>query len=361
MLLVAPDTIGLERRHLEAAVAQLERFDAVFGPARDGGFYLLGLRRPLGDVLAGIVLSTDTARADAEAALSAAGFSVATLDDDLDDCDDEAGLQALLALDPPGTAASLLATMSANRPRHAVITGGSSGIGLALARRLAGRGTIVTLIGRDAERLAGAARQVGPLARTLICDVADRDAVRDAAARIGSVDLVVANAGISGRADVLASGDELDREVMATNHHGTVDLVTSLWPALKRSGAGQVVIVSSVAGTVPLPAVAPYMAAKHAQLAWARALVPRAREDGVRVLIVNPGPVETPGFPQAQLLGHPIARRLVIKPEACAAAIMRGLDANAREIYVPPAWRVVALAGGIAPNGLARLVTRFWS
>ena len=49
-----------------------------------------------------------------------------------------------------------------------------------------------------------------------------------------------------------------------------------------------------------------------------------------------------------------------LAPEACAAAIMRGLDANAREIYVPPAWRVVALAGGIAPNGLARLVTRFW-
>ena len=244
----------------------------------------------------------------------------------------------------------------------AVITGGSSGIGLALARRLAARQWRLALVARGADRLEAAAISL-PVATSIhVCDVGDPGAVLALGAELlelgeGRIDMLVCNAGIPGRCGALDVDPAVARRVMDINYHGMVGLTRALWPGLV-AAKGRVVNVCSVAGTVALARSAPYAASKHAALAWSRALGAAAPAEGVRVLTVSPGPVATAGFPQAKLLAHPIARHFVVTDEACAAAIVRGLEHRKREIFVPQYWRLAGIAQAIAPQTIARLAAR---
>jgi short-subunit dehydrogenase len=244
----------------------------------------------------------------------------------------------------------------------AVITGGSSGIGLALARRLALRHWRLALVARGVERLEAAAISLPVETSVHVCDVGDPDAVRGLAAELlelgaGRIDLLACNAGIPGRSGALDVDPAVARQVMDINYHGMVGLTRALWPGLV-TARGRVVNVCSVAGTVALARSAPYAASKHAALAWSRALAAVAPTEGVRVLTVNPGPVTTAGFPQSKLLAHPIGRRLVVSDEACASAIIHGLENRRREIFVPQWWRLAGVAQAIAPATMARLAAR---
>jgi short-subunit dehydrogenase len=244
----------------------------------------------------------------------------------------------------------------------AVITGGSSGIGLALAHRLARRQWRLALVARGEERLQAAAASLPVETTAHVCDVGDPEAVLALAAELtalggGRIDLLVCNAGIPGRSGALDVDPAVARHVMDVNYAGMVGITRALWPALT-AARGRVVNVCSVAGTVALARAAPYAASKHAALAWSRALAAAAPADGVRVLTVNPGPVPTPGFPQADLLAHPLARRLVVSEEACAAAIIRGLEKRRREIFVPEWWRLAGVLQALAPSATARAAAR---
>src|SRR5262249_52071320 len=169
----------------------------------------------------------------------------------------------------------------------------------------------------------------------------------------GRIDLLVCNAGIPGRSGALDVEPAVARSVMDVNYHGMVGLTRALWPALV-AARGRGVDVCSVAGTGALARSAPYSASKHAALAWSRALAAAAPAAGVRVLTVNPGPVPTPGFPQADLLAHRLGRRFVVSDEDCAAAIVRGLERRRTEIFVPEWWRFAGVLQAIAPTTFAR-------
>jgi short-subunit dehydrogenase len=247
----------------------------------------------------------------------------------------------------------------------AVITGGSSGIGLALARRLAARGWRLALLARHQQRLAAAVDELGGSARDIaghVCDVAEPGAIEALAVRmleaVGGVDLVVANAGIPGRIDAVATGREEAAAVSAVNYLGLVATVHAFWPGLVANG-GRVVGVVSVAGTVATPRGAPYAASKHAALAYMRALGAAAPRHGVGVLVANPGPVATPGFPQTRVLERRLARRVVISDDRCADGILRALDDGRREVFLPGWWRAAALLQAAFPGTVARAAGRF--
>lgn len=247
--------------------------------------------------------------------------------------------------------------------RCALITGGGSGIGLALATRLVGEGMRVVLVGRDRARLDAACAALGDRACGEVLDVADPDAVvefaRAFAAREPRLDLLVCNAGRAGRQGARETTPAQARAIMAVNFHGVVDVTRALWPMLVASG-GAVVNVVSVAGAVAAAYDAPYTASKHAALGWSRALAATAARDGVRVLTVNPGPVVTPGFRQRDLLAHPLARHLVISDTRCADAIVRALARGSREIFVPGYWRLAAIVQAALPGPLAKMAVRVW-
>jgi NADP-dependent 3-hydroxy acid dehydrogenase YdfG len=179
-----------------------------------------------------------------------------------------------------------------------LITGGSSGIGAAAARRLLGQGHRVAVTGRDRDRLAGFARSLNDPAEllTIAGDAADHESVRAAVAAtveaFGRLDAVVANAGFATHDDI-ADGDPAGwREMVLTNVLGPALLINAALPALRRT-RGRIVLVGSVAGVVHTPGNV-YGATKWAVTGLAENTRRLVTADGVGVTLVAPGRVETP-------------------------------------------------------------------
>ena len=226
--------------------------------------------------------------------------------------------------------------------RVAVVTGASSGIGAALVRRLQRDGWLVVGISR---RPSEADEQE----ETDVGDRADLDAAAERIrARHPQVDLLVCNAGVAARANYLDGNAEAIERVMRVNYFGAVWTVLAFLPALGRGS--HVVNVVSVAGTV---AGGPYSASKHAQLAFSRSLVRELGSRGVHAHTVNPGFVETEGFPQRGRFGP--LERLVATPELVADRIVDAVEHDRREIYVPRWYRPAAWAQALFPGLVAGL------
>ena len=244
--------------------------------------------------------------------------------------------------------------------RVAVVTGGSSGIGAAIARALAARGWRCVLVARRREPLEEVAREVD--GEVELCDVSDREQVERAAAAIvkrhPAVGLLVNNAGIPARHDFMRADPELIETVLRTNYLGGVWCLRAFLPALERARPAHVVNIVSVAGMVALVPAGPYSAAKHAQLAFSRAATAQLRPRGIHVHTVSPGFVETEGFPQAALLRNRRMRRLVIGPERIAEHVLEVIERDRAETVVPGWYRVAPLVQAFAPGLVARLLAR---
>jgi uncharacterized protein len=248
--------------------------------------------------------------------------------------------------------------MSAEQ-RIAVVTGASTGIGEAIARALARRGWRCVLLARREAQLRAVADELD--AEWELCDVSDREQVDAVAARVRErhprLALLVNNAGIPGRTGFLDLEPERIEQVIRTNYLGSVWCLRAYAPALEANGRSDVVNIVSVAGTVGLADAGPYSASKHAQLAFSRAVTSEVASRGIRVHTVNPGFVETEGFPQRTVLPrylHP----LLIDPPDVAEHVMRVLERNRRETFVPVIYRVVPLAQLLVPGLVARVQTR---
>jgi NAD(P)-dependent dehydrogenase (short-subunit alcohol dehydrogenase family) len=234
--------------------------------------------------------------------------------------------------------------------RIAVVTGASSGIGAALCRALTTQGWHVVGLSR---------RPAPDAAEHEECDVADRESAEAAAARVLArhprIDLLVNNAGVGMRAGFLTADlDDVER-VMRTNYLGSVWMLRAFLPGLEWGGS--VVNVVSVAGTV---AVGPYSASKHAQLGFSRSVAVELAPRGVSVHTVNPGFVETPGFPQRARFRHGLYR-LVAKPELIVERILDAIEHGKPEILAPRWYRPIVWAQAIAPGVFARARSRVGS
>ena len=179
------------------------------------------------------------------------------------------------------------------QPRAALVTGCSSGIGAATARSLAAAGYRVYATARDAESLRGL-EDVVPLA----LDVTDEESMKSAVARIveahGYVDVLVNYAGyaLAGAAED-APIDQV-RHQFEVNLFGLVRLTQLVLPGMRERSAGTIVNVSSIFGRLTVPGGAFYAASKHALEAYSEALRLEVAPFGVRVVMVEPGPVKTP-------------------------------------------------------------------
>jgi uncharacterized protein len=241
----------------------------------------------------------------------------------------------------------------------AVVTGGSSGIGAAVARALRGRGWDCVLLARGEERLRRLAEELG--AEWELCDIGDREAVERVAgavvARHERVSLLVNNAGIPGRGTFLRATAEKIEEVTRTNYLGGVWCLRAFLPALEAAAPSDVVNVVSVAGTVAAGSGGPYTSSKHAQLAFSRSVAAELRPRGVRVHTILPGFVETEGFPQRTRFGARLST-VVVEPELVAERVLAALDRDRREVFVPRWYRIAPLAQALAPGLVARVASR---
>jgi uncharacterized protein len=244
--------------------------------------------------------------------------------------------------------------------RVAVVTGGSSGIGAALARKLGSRGWRCVLVARHEQRLRDVAAAID--GEWELCDVGDREQVERVAAAVRGrhprLSLLVNSAGIPGRRNFVDLEPERIEEVLRTNYLGSVWCLRAFLPALEAGAPSDVVNIVSVAGTVAFPPSGPYSASKHAQLAFSRATAAQLRPRGIRVHTINPGFVETEGFPQQSVLRSPLMRRLVIAPEQVADHVLRAIERDRAESFVPGWYRAVAIAQAAAPSLLGRVLAR---
>ncbi len=184
-----------------------------------------------------------------------------------------------------------------------LITGASSGIGSATARRAAEAGYRVALAARSRERLSELARELGGSERALAldCDVTEWDQqqamVQETLTRFGRVDVAFANAGFGGARSFLAESPEQWRSMVLTNVYGAALTIRATLPALKEF-RGHLLLTGSVAGRRALPGSL-YSATKFAVTAMGEAARQELNGTGVRVTLVEPGMTDTPFFSQS--------------------------------------------------------------
>jgi NAD(P)-dependent dehydrogenase (short-subunit alcohol dehydrogenase family) len=192
----------------------------------------------------------------------------------------------------------------------ALVTGGSRGLGLLVARELLREGAVVVACGRDADTLGWARRRLaddGLHLQTAQCDVTDRDAVRalvaDVTTRHGRVDVVVNVAGEIEVGPFAVLGPESVDRALAVMLHGIVNTTAAVLPQMRARGAGRIVNVTSVGGKVGVPHLAPYCAAKFAATGFSEALGAELARDGIRVTTIVPGLMRTGSFLAARVAG----------------------------------------------------------
>ncbi|MGA9596937.1 MAG: SDR family oxidoreductase [Acidimicrobiia bacterium] len=232
--------------------------------------------------------------------------------------------------------------------RIVAITGGSSGIGAATARALAGRGAKLVLGARHPERLRTIVDELDGAAVAVEMDVCDPEGARrlvaTAVGSFGDLDVLVANAGVGTYGGIMDNSDERLRDMMDTNVAGTVWTVRAAVPHFLERGEGDIVIVASTAGLRSGPNQAVYAATKYAQVGLAGGLDQELRQKNIRVSAICPGGVETEfamGFgrtPDMPVLAE------MMRPEDIADAIvtiltqpktMRTLIWSMRGMYEP--------------------------
>ncbi|SDL34958.1 SDR family NAD(P)-dependent oxidoreductase [Streptomyces indicus] len=226
-------------------------------------------------------------------------------------------------------------TAAATR-RTAVVTGASSGIGAATARKLAEADYHVVLTARRKDRietLAAELAEAGRSAAAYALDVTDRTAVDAFAAALDRVDVLVNNAGGALGADPVATGDPEDwRRMYEVNVLGTLHMTQALLPALTDSGDGTVVVLSSTAGHATYEGGAGYVAAKNGARVLAETLRLELVGQPVRVIEIAPGMVKTEEFATTRFGGD----------EAKAAKVYEGVaePLTADDVADTIAWTV---------------------
>jgi NADP-dependent 3-hydroxy acid dehydrogenase YdfG len=222
------------------------------------------------------------------------------------------------------------------RTRTAVVTGASSGIGAATARRLAEAGFHVVLTARRADRLDALAKELTADGRSVsvhALDVTDRAAVDAFAAGLDGCDVLVNNAGGALGTDPVATADPADwRAMYEVNVVGVLNVTQALLPALTTSGDGTIVVLSSTAGLGTYEGGGGYVAAKHGAHVIAETLRLELNGKPVRVIEIAPGMVKTDEFALARFRGD--AER--------AAAVYEGVaePLTADDVADTVAWAV---------------------
>jgi short-subunit dehydrogenase len=250
-----------------------------------------------------------------------------------------------------------------HEPLVAVVTGASSGIGEATARRLATEpGAQLVLVARREERLRRLADTLPAPCSILTVDLTEEDAPARVLAHLrehydGRLALLVNNAGASWRGTFAEGGYANVRRTMDVNFDAVVRLTEALLPLLRDCAPSAIVNVASTAGRVTRPGTGAYSASKFALAGWSDALYAEELAHGVHVGLVLPGFIATEGFPASELTASARTSWMVSTPDRAAEAIV---DAGLRrrpERYVPRAYALFALARVLAPGLVRRVIS----
>jgi 3-oxoacyl-[acyl-carrier protein] reductase len=181
--------------------------------------------------------------------------------------------------------------------KTAIVTGGTKGIGRAIAEALVSEGLSVCIAARKQNEIDTAIKELGGAARGFVCDVRDYEQVRAligfTVEQFGGLDVLVNNAGIGKFASVEETSAEDFRSVLETNLFGVFYCCHEAIPEMRRRGGGYIINISSLAGANPHPRMAAYNASKFGLNGFSEALMQEVRHDGIKVSYIMPGSVNT--------------------------------------------------------------------
>lgn len=277
-------------------------------------------------------------------------------------------------------AAAVLAGAHGARQRRAidfggrvvVITGGSRGLGLVLARAFAAEGARLVLLARDAHELDRASRMLEeehPVEiMTIVCDVRRRDDIRAAVSRVldawAGIDVIVNNAGVIEVGPLEHMQYEDFENAMATHFWGPLHLMLEVVPAMRRRGFGRIVNISSIGGRIAVPHLAPYSASKFALTGLSDAVRAELAPHGIHVTTVCPGLMRTGSPINADMKGRHEAEYawfaissslpgLSISAERAARQILDACRHGDPELTITTQARAAAMLNELAPALMA--------
>lgn len=242
----------------------------------------------------------------------------------------------------------------------AIITGASSGIGEATAKRLARDGMCVTLAARRQDELERVAREVqagGGQALAVPTDVRDCTAIQHMVeatlGKWGRVDVLVNNAGLGYSRRVVNLDPAELRDQVSVNLVAVIECAQAVLPTMMQQNSGHIINIASIAGLVGLPASSVYAATKAAVIIFSDSLRREVRSQGVHVTAFCPGFVATGFSPRLNKIaeGRPDATRLpgVMRVDYVADRIADAIHHPRRRVIIPPGWGLLAGIAGAAP------------
>jgi short-subunit dehydrogenase len=257
--------------------------------------------------------------------------------------------------------------MKLDRGRVAIVTGASRGIGRAITLALAARGVRVVALARSRDALAAVtaeAQRSAPESTFAVCDVADPAdvvaAVRNTVERFGRIDLVVNNAGFGSYAPFLAADLEEFHALMRVNYFGSLHVTRAVLPTLLEQRSGHLVFIASIAGRIASPRHTGYAATKFAIVGLAESLAYELEPYGIGITTVNPGTVATDFFERESFKDFPEGpRRMMIPAEAVARAMVRAVERNRAEVFVPGSLRFPYVLKALLPRLFRAGVMRY--
>jgi len=278
---------------------------------------------------------------------------------------------------------AVVAGTEAMRRRHAIdfagrtvlITGGSRGLGLVLARQLAEQGARLCLLARDFEELERARQQLeaaGADVMIVKCDVTQRADVRAAVEQIFerwmTIDVLINNAGVIQVGPLEHMREEDFENAMATHFWGPLHLMFEIVPSMRRRGFGRIVNIASIGGRVAVPHMAPYCASKFALVGLSDAVRTELAQYGIRVTTVSPGLMRTgspinagiKGQHEAEFAWFAVADALPglsISAERAARQIVEACRYGDPELTITTQARLGAMANQMAPSLMASLLS----
>jgi NAD(P)-dependent dehydrogenase (short-subunit alcohol dehydrogenase family) len=256
------------------------------------------------------------------------------------------------------------------RGEVALITGGSSGLGLEMARVLAGEGCRLVICARGAEELERAREDLearGAEVLAVTCDVGNEDEVRqmvtEAIDRFGSVDILICNAGVIQVGQYRSMESDDYRRAMDIMFFGTLYPILAVLPHMRERGDGRIALITSIGGKISVPYLLPYNASKFAAVGLGEGLRAELGRDGITVTTIVPGLMRTGSYLNAEFAGEAEKRDatyrlfsamsslplLTVDAELAAHQFVRAIKRGDAYFIYPPQYNLIARIHGMAP------------